>query len=401
VLHLQAALSAIDPVCAMRVLQVIPAFYPATRYGGPTESVLRLCQALLAVGVEVEVATTNIDGVENLAIPPGGTATVQGVPVHYFNRFPRLQTAPSFGLVRHLVSVARRYDLVHTGGLFNFVSSATPAVLQLLRQPYVISPRGMCRPWALSHGNWLKQPYWRLHERRNLLRAAAVHATSSEEADEIKALLPRAQILVVPNAVPELRASQHTQRAPQRVLFVGRLHPVKGLDVLVSAMSALHARLPDAELVVAGPDDHGEWQRIQRHIESLEPRPRVRYVGPVEGDAKLQLLASASVLALTSHSESFGQVVAEALACGTPVVVSRNCPWRIVERVGAGFWVENESSSVADALERVLTAPDGAAAMSRAALELAATFSLRAVGEAMLDLYRQALRRPGDGSRAR
>jgi glycosyltransferase involved in cell wall biosynthesis len=171
--------------------------------------------------------------------------------------------------------------------------------------------------------------------------------------------------------------------------------------VLIPALSSIAARLPEVETVVAGPDDDGEWRRIDAALRRASPRPRVRYVGPVHGAEKDALLASASVLVLPSHSENFGQVVVEALACETPVVASRNTPWQRLETEGAGRWVENTPSSIASALLSVLLDPERAQMMGVAGRRLAAEFSWPEVGRAMMARYDTVAGRRGRAGGAR
>jgi glycosyltransferase involved in cell wall biosynthesis len=116
-------------------------------------------------------------------------------------------------------------------------------------------------------------------------------------------------------------------------------------------------------------------------------------VGAVDGARKYELLASARVLVLPSHSENFGQVVLEALACGTPAVVSRNCPWRSLEEEQAGSWVENTPDSMAAALLRILDDDSLAARMAAAATRLASRYTMRQVGTAMAGMYERILAR--------
>jgi glycosyltransferase involved in cell wall biosynthesis len=375
----------------VRVLHVNPTFYPSTRDGGPSESLLLLVRGLRTAGIDAEIATTNGDGPTNSDVPIGTRTAYEGVPVTYFERVPRIGYAPSPGLLRHLARAAHAFDLVHVHALFNFPSTFSAALLRTLGVPYVLSPRGMCEPWALAHRPWKKQPYYHLVERANLRGSRLLHATSDEEARNLRDLVPSHPVAIVPNAVELPRVSLEVVRAPERIVFLGRLHPVKGLDVLVPAVSLLAKRRPTVELVLAGPNHHGELERIERLAATLSPRPRLRWLGEVHGDAKSRLLAEATVLALTSYSESFGRTVVEALAHGTPVVVSKQCPWSVVAERGAGHWVDNTPEAVAEALFRVLEAHASGAAMHVAARGLAAEFGVDEVGAKMAGLYRDAL----------
>ena len=378
---------------ALRVLHIIASFYPATRYGGPTESVLRLCQGLRQSGVDARIVTLDGGGPGfNMDVEHDRYVDWDGVPVRYCRRFPRFEYGISAELVHFLSEEMRAVDLVHSHTLFSFVASFSPLLARLRGVPYIISPRGMALPWGMSQKRWKKKPHWMLLDRPNLARASALHATGPFEVTELSRLAPNIPIIELPNAMQLPACNKEVERQRRRVVYMSRLHPKKGLEVLVEAMSLLTTRLPDVELVMAGPDDSGEWPKTQRRIEAADPKPNVRYLGEVKGGAKTELLLSGAVFALTSHSENFGNVIAEALSCGTPVVVSKNCPWKSVQEEGAGFWVDNTPEKVAEALERVLVRDDGGA-MEAAARRLGEQFSPARVGAEMARHYEEICER--------
>ncbi|MFN7134292.1 MAG: glycosyltransferase, partial [Myxococcales bacterium] len=248
------------------------------------------------------------------------------------------------------------------------------------------------QPWSLAQKRWKKRPYWTLVERPRLANAAALHATSEMERTDLERLVPGVPVVVVPNGV-DLPPAVQVPRDPRQVVFLGRLHPKKGLDILVTALARVARTFPDVHAVVAGPDDAAEWPRIERLLEGMSPRPRVRYVGEVKGEHKFRLLAQSAVFALPSHAENFGQAVVEAMSVGTPVLVSRNTPWSSVEARGAGAWLENTPEAFAEGLCRVLADPAGAAVMGTQASALAREFSWSSVGEAMAAAYASVLDR--------
>ncbi len=380
---------------SLRVLHVIPSFWPATRYGGPIEGVLRLCQHLLRLGVTLEVVTTDADGPGDLRVPIAEKTLAEGVPVRYFPRRPRTRFAFSAPLARHLAREIPQWDLVHVTALFSFSSAAAMALARHARVPYVVSPQGTLMPWALGSKRWKKAPYFDLVERKNVLAAAGVHATSDDERAEIQRNVPGARGFVVPNGVDLPASLPDVPRERARIVFLGRIHPVKGFDVLVPALARVAAVMPDVETLVAGPDEDGERARVEALLARVSPRPRVRFLGPVYGNDKLSLLASATVLVLPSYSESFGIVVAEALAAGTPVVVSRACPWKIVEERGAGAWVENKPERVAEALIAILEDPARARRMGEAGRAVAAGFGWDNVAKQMLGHYEDVVAHGG------
>lgn len=376
-----------------RVLHVIPGFYPAVRYGGPIESVLRTCQALLRAGVDLEVLTTDADGPLSLDVPTDRVVDVEGVPVRYCRRWPQASFNPSAPLVRELHAQVPRFDLVHVTAAFSFPSAAACIAARSHGVPYVVSPRGSCRPFALKQKSWKKQPYWWAIERHNLRAASALHATSDAEADELRALLPGQTVWTIPNGVDLPTAlPEQVERSRSQVLFLGRLHPVKALDRLVEAMSLVARELPEVELVLAGHDDDGLWALLEKQLATLSPRPRVRYLGVVRGAEKQALIASSTLLVLPSHTENFGQVVVEALAQGTPVIASRHTPWRRLEEAGAGLWVDNDPASLAAALSRMLSAPSLTRDMGERGRELAREYSWSRVADGLLEGYLSVVR---------
>lgn len=383
----------------MRVLHVVPNYYPAVRYGGPIVSVRRLCEELAQQGLEVDVATTNGDGPGDLDVPTDRWKELGGVRVRYFRRWPRVGYATSRALAMFLKAETAGYDLIHVAGAFSFPALAAGLAAGAAHRPYIVSPRGTIQPWALSHKRWKKWPYWALFERRNLARASAIHATAEPEAKALLSLFPSQDVFVVPNGV-DTAAPPVVERNPRRVVFLGRIHRVKGFDVLLPALARVSAVMPDVETIVAGPDEEGEWHRIERSLESAARPMRIRYVGAVAGDEKWKLLASAAVFVLSSHSENFGVSVVEALASGTPVVVSRNCPWRQAEERGAGYWVENTPEQVASALLRVLSDPALARRMGQAGVELAQEYSWHEMAHRMADQYRRIVGTSTMGDRA-
>lgn len=363
----------------MRVLHVIASLPPEGPHGGLQRALLSLGRGLAHHGVEAEVVTTGRAGT--------GRVMVEGVGVRYFPALPYLPYFTSPAMAAYLRCAVERFDLVHVVGMFTFASTIAPALARSRGIPCVISPSGMMGAAAMEHRRWKKVAHLALVDRRNLARASLLHATSHEEARDLRAALPKARVGVVPNAVVEPPAVGGG-RAEERVVFLGRIHPIKGLDVLVEAMSHLTATRPRVELIVAGPDVMGHWPAVAAQIERSRPRPTVRYVGPLGGSAKAELLASASVLALTSRAESFGLVVPEALSHGTPVVVTRGCPWRDVEVEGVGRWVAPEPKCVADALDEVLgwSRPE----VVQKAVRFSARFSPPRVAAEMLALYGRA-----------
>ncbi|MEM7306324.1 MAG: glycosyltransferase [Planctomycetota bacterium] len=387
----------------MKLLHVVPTYLPAYRYGGPIVSIHALCRALVGLGHEVEVFTTNADGDGDLDVPVDRAVDVDGVQVSYFPwGTPRrlYRSAPLAAALRERV---REFDFVHTHSLFLHPPVAAARAARLASVPYAVSPRGMLVRDLFRARGWLRKSAWlHLYGRRTLEAAAFLHATSELEAREAERFgfqLPPLE--VVPNGVeppegrlnpdgirPSLRSLAHGQPL---VLYLGRLSWKKGLRPLVEAI----AQVPRAQLVLAGPDDERLWSQLRRRAGELGCRERVAYVGEVRGDDKRFLLEQAELLVLPSHGENFGNVVLEALAHGTPVVTSPHVgAARLVEQWGVGRVVDPDPVSLAEALRlQLFLEPADRRRMADNARHLARSeYTWPAIAQALVERYASALR---------
>lgn len=380
----------------MRILHVTPYFAPAYCYGGPPRSILGLSRALLARQVEVEVITTTANLPHELEPSPDSAVLVDGIPTRRFSRtFPRRFFGAS-GLSAALDQAVRKADLVHVHGLWNMPSYLGCWHARAQRKPYVISPRGMLTDAALRIGAGRKRVAYRFIDRQNLLQAAALHATSVQENEGLLRLLPGRKTFTVPNGVDppeqatlargEWRARLGIGTAPL-ILFLGRMHSIKRLELLASAFKLVNARHSEAVLILAGGIDSGYAASLERLLRST---PNTKHLGPVETDhAKWNLLLDADALVLCSDSENFGTCVAEALTLGTPVVVTRTCPWNILDTTASGLWVEQDPAAIASALLRILNDQSLANAMRANGQALASrVYRWAAIGENMAAEYR-------------
>jgi glycosyltransferase involved in cell wall biosynthesis len=349
----------------MRILHVVPTYLPATRYGGPIVAVHSLCRALAARGHTVEVFTTSIDGPTDTAVPYDRPVMLDGVKVRYFasRRLRRLSYAPA--LMQSLHDEISGADVVHLHSAFLWPTWRAARLSRKLRIPYVVSPRGMLVKALIASRNRLIKSAWiALIERANLEQAAAIHATSAIEAEEIQKFgwrLPR--IAVVPNGVDaiEQAALQETRqdvpaadiaaldvRQPL-VLFFGRLAQVKGLDRLLSAF----ARTQRGTLAIVGNDYEGLAAGLADMARQLRIDDRVRIVPRTITDAEKEcMFAAARVFVLPSYSESFGNVVLEAMQRGLPVIVTPEVgAAEVVKESGGGLVAGGDAQSLSAAID--------------------------------------------------
>ena len=249
-------------------------------------------------------------------------------------------------------------DLVHDHGLWLPTNHAAAQAARRLGVPLVATTRGMLEPWARQQSRIKKALAWRAYQRRDLDGAAVLHATAESEAQSIRDAGLRVPVAVVPNGVvvpPGIPLPTRASGAPRRALFLSRVHPKKGLPMLLDAWAAVRAG--GWELVVAGPDDVGHRSDLEAQAQRLG-LAEVSFQGPASDDAKWDLYRSADLFVLPTYSENFGVVVAEALAAGVPVVTTTGAPWADLETHACGWWVAPETRALAHALRAATTASD-------------------------------------------
>lgn len=364
----------------MRLLRVIATLDP--RHGGPAAGLRAITPALAALGHETTVVTLDAPG----TVPPlTGCAAVHALGSG------RGGYAYSRALVPWLRAHAARYDAVFVHGLWQYHGRAVWTALRGRPTPYFVFPHGMLDPWfrrayPLKHVK--KWTYWQLCERHVLRDAAAVFFTCEEErrlarrsfapyacAERVIAYgtvapadAAAAQSAAWRASVPELGADRYW-------LSLGRIHPKKGLDLLVRAFGQVAgtSRTPPPALVLAGPcQDAAYLEELTRLARSLPPPSRVIFPGMLEGARKWGALRDAEVFVLPSHQENFGIAVVEALAVGTPVLISRRVNiWEEIESHGAGAADVDDLDGVRRLLHRWQALPmTERAAMRRAADDL-------------------------------
>jgi glycosyltransferase involved in cell wall biosynthesis len=315
----------------MRILHVVPTYFPARRYGGPIVAVHGLCKALAAQGHQVDVFTTNVDGSETLDVPESAPVDVDRVHVRYFpSSFRRLYWSPA--MRKALDTEIGTYDVVHIHAVYLWTGIAAARAAHKAGVPYVISPRGMLVPELIRRKSRMVKMLWlRFVERRGFANAAAIHFTSDLEGREAAHIgLPLPSPFVVPNGI-DVETRPDVTRDDTTLLFLGRVSWKKGLDRVIAALPSLSA----VRLVIAGNDDEDLTPRLRELAQQHGVSDRVDFVGPVYGAAKNELLARASLFVLMSTSENFGNAVLEALAMETPVVLSPDVGLA-EEVVGAG-----------------------------------------------------------------
>ena len=304
--------------------------------GGPSRVVPELCEHLAAEGVRLEIVTNDLVGRNDEMVLPDSSLVQTHVVPRQASTGWSLTRQPSFR--RLLVERCRNADLLHDNGLWLESNRAAASVARCLRKPLVVTVHGMLTPWARNHKKWKKHLAWNLFARRHLDSATLLHATSDSEADGLRVLFPNQPIAVIPNGINRAHVKRNPVLHPREVLFLSRIHPVKGLENLIEAWARV--RPCDWRLTIAGPDENGHRHLLQRKIDGAGLGDGIRFLGAVEGKAKDDLYSRASLFVLPSFTENFGLVVAEALAAGVPVITTRGAPWNSLVQNRCGWWIE-------------------------------------------------------------
>jgi glycosyltransferase involved in cell wall biosynthesis len=335
----------------MKIIVTIATVDP--RHGGPARTVPALCRALVNSGADLELVTITEHSrtIENLEISGFNANVIETTTNRYHPRLwaKQFKEALSKGL---RAKGAILYDV----GLWLPSNHFAAQIASETQTPFVSSARGMLSPEALSVSKWKKRIAWRLYQRSDLKRARVLHATSRKEADEFRALGLKQPIAIVPNGVeaPATPCRPITSNEERRtLLFLSRLHPIKGLKDLITAWSRVRPK--GWRVVIAGPNENNHQREIESLARSLGIAGDFAFVGSVDDRQKWKLLSEADLFILPSYSESFGMAIAEALAAGVPVITTRATPWRELETHRCGWWVDVGADSIAEALSSAIS----------------------------------------------
>ncbi|OFW16282.1 MAG: hypothetical protein A3F70_03720 [Acidobacteria bacterium RIFCSPLOWO2_12_FULL_67_14] len=351
----------------MRVLQVVPFISP--EFGGPSVALPGLARGLTEAGVDTTLLTTDADPSGRLDVPLDRRVIRDGAEYifhHVLTIGGRYGVAPT--MLRTLRTSVATYDVVHIHWLYNFACIAAARAAIAAAVPFVVQPNGSLDPHQFRKNHVIKRVYLATVGRPLLRHAAAFVFTSQQERD-LAVHRPRCPAWIVPVGLdgasfgkrPPLGAFRAAFPAVQGpfLLFLGRLDPKKGLDLLILAFARIARARPELWLVVAGPDAGGYGLEIRRLAERLGVERRVCFTGMLSHELKLAAYVDAELFVLPSYAENFGAVITEALAYGLPVVISNRVNiWREMAEAGGAVVVECSVESVAAGIGAALADPD-------------------------------------------
>ncbi|MEG4204902.1 hormogonium polysaccharide biosynthesis glycosyltransferase HpsP [Microcoleus sp. Pol7_A1] len=408
----------------MRILQIIPSI--SLVYGGPSQMVLGLSAALASRGADVTIITTDSNGDIGqipLDVPLNQAIKQNGYQIIYFRCSPFRRYKFSLSLLQWLNENAKQFDLAHIHALFSPVTTFAATIARYRHLPYIIRPCGMLDPADLQKKKRLKQIYAAVLERPNLAGAAAIHFTSKEEAKISKRFgvgstgkmpvprdldftgkMPVPRDLVIPLGVTAgLFPKRLRQSQVPIILFMSRIEPKKGLDLLIPALESILEAGIEFHFILAGsnPQDADYETKIKVQIHNSSLAKYTTITGFVSGDLKVELLTKADLFVLPSYYENFGIAVAEAMAAGVPVAISdRIHIAEDIQQAEAGWVGPLEIGAIANSIKSALLNPQERQRRGLNGKEYAEKhYNWEAIAKQTIDAYQQILSSIAEGRR--
>jgi len=333
----------------LKIIQISASYKPAYIYGGPIQSVAKLCEALAALSnkreagskeINLQVLTTTANGASELEVSVGETILVEDVKVRYFKRWtrdhshfsPRLLWRLRKEIVRSIqddnkIEIPKRQTpnaklIIHIHAWWNLVSVLSCMVAKWYNVPVLLSPRGMLTTYTQQNRHSFFKRLLHQSIGQNLLQYCHIHATSEQEKQDILGIVSPKSITVISNLVNIKHGAGHItqeQRPAFKLIFLSRIEEKKGLELLFDALSLLDI---DWQLTIAGSGKEEYLSGLRAKTLSMRLNERINWIGQVSDQDKYGLMAKHDILVLTSFNENFANVVIESLSVGTPVLVS-------------------------------------------------------------------------------
>jgi glycosyltransferase involved in cell wall biosynthesis len=311
------------------MIHIVPSI--SNKSSGPSYSVVRLCETLIKSGLKVKLATLDYK-----------KKNLPSFVKSFKNEFIIKKIGHSKLMYKWLEDQIKinKNLIIHNHSLW-MMPNIYPGVLRTkYGNPLVISPRGTLSKWSMSNGSIFKKFIWHLLQKRVINNAVCFHATSEIEYGEIRTLGFKNPVGIIPNGIDiyEGIEKKFKKKNKKKLLYLGRIHKKKGLDILLIVWSKLQDLYQDWDLKIVGPDDNNYINELNPLIKKLKLK-RVFFSKKKEGEKKWREYLSSDLFVLPSHSENFGVTIAEALSVGLPVVTTTNTPWKKLEEYKAGWCI--------------------------------------------------------------
>lgn len=334
----------------MKIKHFLPSLDP--QYGGPTASVPIQCIGLAKKGVNVTLATYSESQ------PYEQQLLINDVHIDHIDK-------PASKLLQLLYLSYLKYlssnddaDIYHAHGVWLLVDHWISYFARRHNKKYILNPRGDLETYRINYSKWKKlkkRIAWKLYGEKDVQSASCIIATSLQEKDAIRRLGVKAPIAIIPNGLEISNfkiVHPRTRNTKRTMLFLSRVNPIKGLDVLLDAWSQLPVKLLSTwELHIVGNSDPLDYaDKLKKRIQDLNLCESVKLLGPIVGEEKLRKYQEADVFVLPTRNENFGNVIAEAMLCECPAITTTNAPWNCLIEDKCGWWIELSTENLKTAL---------------------------------------------------
>ncbi len=363
----------------INICQVVPSI--SLHADGVAAFVKNLCDSISADEFKLDIVTLDWSPIDS---PPDNLKTFSlGNGPRKLGRSPSMLKWLS-SKIKH-----KEFSIIHSHGNWMMPNIYPSRVCKDSTCKLIVSPHGSLSQWAIRHNKFIKKIFWVICQKRALDRADCFHATSDSEIKDIRRLGFKQPISLIKIGVKVEPLKEKKIMGRRQLLFLSRVHPVKGVDNLLNAWKFLEEKFPEWDLHIVGPGSNDYIEAMKLMAIELKLN-RVYFSGLLVGDEKLQAYRNASLYVLPTHSENFGITVAEALAAGTPVVVTRGAPWSELPLQGAGWWIEIGIDSLVDCLDEALSlSSEELNKMGELGHDwMRRDFSWESIGEKFKDTYR-------------
>ena len=330
------------------------------KYGGPTYSVPIQCRGLVKAGVDTTLFTYSESRPWEKEIVSDGVRIVEyDKPTSFIRKKWHLA-------LRDLLKKEDDADIYHYHGAWLPCNHWCAAAARRKGKKYVLNPRGDLETYRINYNKLKKikkKLIWWLYAHKDTQNASCIIATSRQEADAVRRLGITAPIAIIPNGIemnifPE--SVIHTHRYKKVVLFLSRVNPIKGLEPLIEAWNKLPVELSDGwELHIAGNSDPIDYvNKLKEQIKSLNLKDKVKLLGSITGEAKMQKYMNSDLFILPTFNENFGNVIAEAMMCECPAITTKNAPWKVLYDDKCGWWIDLNVDNLVKTLTEAMSLTD-------------------------------------------
>ena len=344
----------INLIFSMKVIQIVPSI--RLESSGPSYSVPGLCAGLLKNGCDVSL--------HFLGNKPNRDFEY---PVHTYRsvNFPHPRLGRSPDMLKGLVEACKTADVIHNNSLWMMPNIYSAWAKKGTRCKLVNQPRGTLSRWALGNSKWKKRLIGWFGQYAAMRATDMWVATAEDEYEDIRRFGYNQPVAILPNGIdlPKVDSGANVQKDSERrrMFFLSRIHPKKNVEMLIRSWAKLENRFADWDLSIVGPDKNNTYADDMKALAKTLGCRRVTFEGELKGERKYRFMAESECEVLPTHSENFGMVVAEALACRTPVICSQGAPWKGLETEKCGWWIPTEEAAFDKTMSDVMS-------MSRAEL---------------------------------